>query len=107
MAPGMIAVNVMYPNGEGKTFNYDYYMGEHIPMVMRLIGDAMKGASAQKGLGGGEPGSSAPYLCLSTMYFDSIEAFQNAFGPVADQILGDVPNYTNSQPEMQISEVLA
>jgi uncharacterized protein (TIGR02118 family) len=39
------------------------------------------------------------------LYFDSIEAFQNAFGPHAQAIMGDIPNYTDIQPTIQISEV--
>jgi uncharacterized protein (TIGR02118 family) len=34
-----------------------------------------------------------------------VEAFQNAFGPHAKTIMGDMPNYTDTQPTMQISEV--
>jgi uncharacterized protein (TIGR02118 family) len=37
--------------------------------------------------------------------FDSVEAFQAAFLPHAAEIQGDVPNYTNIQPLLQISEV--
>ncbi len=36
---------------------------------------------------------------------DSIEAFQASFGLHAQAILGDIPNYTNTQPTVQISEV--
>jgi uncharacterized protein (TIGR02118 family) len=39
------------------------------------------------------------------LYFDSIEAFQTAFGPQAQAIMGDIPNYTDIQPIVQISEV--
>jgi uncharacterized protein (TIGR02118 family) len=34
-----------------------------------------------------------------------VEAFQSAFGPHAEAILADVPNYTNTTPVIQISEV--
>jgi uncharacterized protein (TIGR02118 family) len=40
------------------------------------------------------------------LYCDSVESFQQAFGPKAGQILGDVPNYTDLQPTLQISEVV-
>jgi len=38
------------------------------------------------------------------MYFESIEAYQNSFGPNAEKIRNDIPNYTNIQPIVQISE---
>jgi uncharacterized protein (TIGR02118 family) len=37
--------------------------------------------------------------------FDSTDAFQTAFAPHAQAILADIPNYTNTQPTIQISEV--
>ena len=42
---------------------------------------------------------------MGHLYFDSVEAFQAAFGPHAETILADIPNYTNIQPVIQVSEV--
>ncbi len=102
----MIKVSVLYPNGEGKTFDMDYYVSKHIPMVKELLGDSLKGATVEKGLGGGAPGSPAPFAGMGNMYFDSAEDFGKAFGPHAEKIMGDLPNFTNIEPEMQVSEVL-
>lgn len=106
MKKGMTKVSVMYANGENKTFNMDYYCNTHLDLVGSLLGDALKGASVEKGLGGGAPGSTAPFACVGTMYFDSVEAFGNAFGPNAEKIMGDLPNFTNIEPVVQVSEVI-
>ena len=42
---------------------------------------------------------------LAHLQFDSVEAFQQSFGPHAQTIMGDAPNFTNTQPTVQISEV--
>ena len=42
---------------------------------------------------------------LCHLRFDSVEAFQKAFGPHAAEITGDIPNYTNVQPIIQISDI--
>jgi uncharacterized protein (TIGR02118 family) len=42
---------------------------------------------------------------MGHLYFDSVEAFQAAFSPHAGAIMGDIPNYTNVQPTIQVSEV--
>ena len=107
MNKGMIKVSVMYPNGEGKTFDMDYYTKTHIPLVSGLLGDAIKGAAIENGLGGGAPDSPAPYLAMGHLYFDTMEDFGNSFGPNADEIMADLPNFTNSEPTIQISEVVA
>lgn len=40
------------------------------------------------------------------VFCESVESFQAAFGPHAKEILGDVRNYTDIAPVMQISEVV-
>lgn len=101
----MIKVSVLYPNEEGKKFDIDYYCNTHIPMVQEKLGDALKGGNVEHGLGGIEPGSQPAYIAMGHLYFDSIETFQAAFGPHADAIMADSPNYTDIQPTIQISDV--
>jgi len=107
MKVGMTKVSVLYPTGEGKTFNMDYYLNNHIPLVEELLGDALKAATVEKGLGGGAPGSTAPYAAMGNMYFDSVKEFGKAFGPNTEKIMADLPNFTNIEPVVQISEVVA
>lgn len=47
---GMIKVAIFYPNGEGKTFDMDYYSNKHMPMAASLFGDSLKAMSIDKGL---------------------------------------------------------
>jgi uncharacterized protein (TIGR02118 family) len=106
MNKGMIKVSVLYPNGEGKSFDMDYYCNTHVPMVAALLGDAVKGATVEKGLGGGAPDSPATYAAMGNLYFNSMEEFGSSFGPNADKIMADLPNFTNIEPAIQISEVM-
>ena len=101
----MIKVSVFYPNEEGKKFDMEYYCNKHIPMVLGKLGDACKGGTVEQGLGGVQPGSPATYIAMGHLLFESIEAFQTAFGPHAKEIMGDIPNYAEVQPLIQISEV--
>jgi uncharacterized protein (TIGR02118 family) len=101
----MIKVSVFYPAGEGSTFDMDYYCNSHMPMVASECGGALRGMSVDAGLAGGAPGQPAPYSAVGHLLFDSVEAFQGAFGPKAGTIMADIPNYTNIAPVIQISEV--
>jgi len=40
------------------------------------------------------------------IFCESIEAFQAGFGLHAQEIMGDIPNYTDQTPVIQISEVV-
>jgi uncharacterized protein (TIGR02118 family) len=101
----MIKVTVFYANEEGKKFDMGYYCNKHMPMVQHKLGAACKSVAVEQGLAGGDPASRAPYIAMGHLYFDSVEAFQGAFGPHAGAIMGDIPNYTDIQPTLQISEV--
>jgi uncharacterized protein (TIGR02118 family) len=101
----MIKVSVLYPNGDGSRFDMKYYCERHIPMVRAKLGTACTGVAVEEGLAGVAPGSPPAFAALGHLYFDSVEAFQAAFGPHAESIIGDIPNYTNVQPTIQISEV--
>lgn len=101
----MIKVSVFYPNNEGSRFDMDYNFNSHIPMVQEKLGTVLKGVSVEQGVGGPEPGSRATYVAMNHLLFDSVDAFESAFRPHAEAIMGDIPNYTDIQPIIQISEV--
>ncbi len=102
----MIKVSVMYPNNPGTHFNHEYYRDTHMPLVKARMGDNCKYYTVDKGLAGGTPGASATYAAMGHLFCDSVEAFQAGFGPHAPEILGDIPNYTDITPVIQISEVM-
>ncbi len=102
----MIKVSVLYPNRQGARFDHQYYKDKHMPLVKARLGDACRYYTVEKGLGGGEPGSPPTYVAMCHIFADSVESFQAAFGPHVPEIMGDIPNYTDLQPVMQISEVV-
>ena len=101
----MIKVSVLYPKTDSSSFDMDYYCNSHIPMVQEKVGAALKKVAVDGGLGGGAPDSPPLYAAMGHLYFDSIADFQSAFGPHAEAIMADVPNYTNVEPVIQVSDV--
>ncbi len=101
----MIKLSVLYPNTEGSKFDMNYYCHSHIPMVREKLGAACKGAAVEQGMSGAAPGSRPGFIAMGHLYFDSVEAFETAFSPHAESIMADIPNYTDIQPTIQISEV--
>jgi uncharacterized protein (TIGR02118 family) len=102
----MIKVSVFYEYSEGKKFDMVYYCNNHIPMVKEKLGTACKHVDIDQGLGGAQPGSKPAFIAMAHMHFDSVDAFQKAFGPHAATILADTPNYTDIRPIIQISNEL-
>jgi len=103
----MILVTVMYPNQDGSKFDMDYYMNSHLALVAEKWGGmGLNNARIVKGVSGGEPGSPPPYQVMAVVEFESAEAFQNAVAEHGAEIFGDIPNFTDVQPTVQISDIV-
>ena len=102
----MITVSVLYPATEGASFDHDYYLDKHIPLLQEKLGDALKGVRVEKGIGNAM-GGDAPFVAAVHMQFESGDAFGAAMIPHLGEIGGDVANYTTIQPVMQMSEIVA
>ena len=101
----MIKVSVLYPQRADARFDFDYYLGAHMDLVRRLLGPACTGIAVEQGLCGADAEAPPAYIAMGHLYFDSVTIFQAAFGPHAGTIMGDLANFTDCQPQVQISEV--
>jgi len=104
----MTKISILYPNTQGARFDMSYYVGTHMPMSIELLSahPGFNGVSVERGVGGAEPGSAPAYVATCHILFDSFESFLAAFMPHAAKLQGDMPNYTNIQPVIQVSEVV-
>jgi uncharacterized protein (TIGR02118 family) len=80
----------------------NYYLRNHIPMVRQKLGSACKSVAVEAGIAGGSP--AVPATCI-VMALQPGDTFQAAFRPHVGAIMSDIPNYTNAQPTVQISQV--
>lgn len=101
----MIKISILYSN-TGK-FDIDYYLGKHMPRSIELLsqGKGYRGVSVERGLGGASPGSVPAYVAMCHYLFDTADDFMAAFLPHAAELQGDMPNYTDIETVIQISEV--
>jgi len=85
-----------------------YYIDTHMPMSIGLLSahSGFKGVSVERGLGGAMPGTDAAYVAMCHFLFNSAEDFMAAFTLHAAELQGDMPNYTDIVPIIQVSEVL-
>jgi len=101
----MIRVSVLYPDGPEATFDHEYYEENHRELVTRRLEPlGLVRLEVDRGIAGAE-GSSAPYVTCGHLYFESVEDFESALEAHGDEILGDLPNFTNVEPVIQVSEI--
>jgi uncharacterized protein (TIGR02118 family) len=104
----MIRVSVLYPAKEGAKFDLGYYKDKHMPLVQQRLGPlGLVRLEIDRGMAGGTPNSPAPYPCIGHLYFNSLGEFQKAMGTHGNELMADVPNYTNITPHVQISEIVS
>ena len=102
----MIRVSVMYPNAPSAKFDWNYYVDKHMVMVHRLLDPAgLVRAEVDKGIGSAQPGAPAPFLAICHMYFNNMEDMQKCMVRGSD-MMADLANFTDIQPQIQISQVL-
>ena len=102
----MIRTAILYPNRTDAKFDHDYYVTQHMRMVIeKLTPMGMVKAEVDKGIGGAS-GAPPPYVAVGYMLFNSIEDLQKALSAHEAEFIADLPNFTNIEPQVQISEVL-
>ena len=72
-------------------------------MVTELLNDNLKSRSLDYGLAGGLLGEKKAYIAIGHITLNSIEDFWNFFEPNAATIMSNLPNFTNLEPQIQIS----
>jgi len=98
-------VSVIYRLEPGQKFDLDYYLKSHIPLVGSLLGpNGLKRTQVLHGVGA--PCGAPAAKLVALLEFDSTEAFGAAMAKHGAAILGDIPNFTDSQPSIQFNEQL-
>jgi uncharacterized protein (TIGR02118 family) len=102
----MICLTVLYPKTAESTFDMDYYLSKHVPLVReRLAPAGLLGFDYETGLAGGAPDTLPAYTVIARLSFGNIEDLQNGLGAHGAELIGDIPSFTNVQPVMQVSQI--
>ena len=102
---GMFKVAILYPNGEDKTFDLDYYEKKHMPMVAGFLGKNLEFYEITNGIAGRTPNDKVPFVAIGYFYINDVAEYNKAIAQNRDAIINDFKNYTNIQPVVQISEI--
>ena len=86
-------VTVLYPNHAEATFDMDYYLARHMPMVMRRFG--AHGMTGWKVTTFEGPPERVPFSVMATLSFGSVEGIEAALKAEGAPVIGDVPNFSN------------
>ncbi len=100
------AITVLYPNVEDATFDLDYYLTKHMPLVStRFTPHGFTGWRVARFIGTPQ-GSKPTYSIVATLEFDHPDQFKAALAAEGGVVLGDVPNFSNKEPVIMIGDVV-
>ena len=103
----MIRYSVFYPSTPRGRFDYQYYAETHMKLVEdRLRPLGLLRYEIDRGVSSANPDDPAPYVAVSHLYFNSVEERQNAFAVHGEELIADMPRYTDIDYKVQISEIV-
>ena len=103
----MIRVSVMYPHRQGARFDVAYYAGQHMAMAREAFKTyGLVDIRVDKGFVGPTPKSPPLYVCISTLTFETLQGYKDAFRSHGARLLADLPNFTDIEPVVQVNEAV-
>ncbi|KAF7900543.1 uncharacterized protein EAF01_007845 [Botrytis porri] len=94
-----VIVTVIYPKTETSTFDLDYYMKTHMPLVQEKWG-----ARGLKNWTVNKLDESSGYSVQAILWFESKEGWAAAAAAEGPTIMGDVPNFSSEKPLLLVGE---
>lgn len=97
---------VLYPNQEGKSFDFDLYSNVLIPEYVAILGDNCLQYEVHKGLAA--PGApNAHFVCITNIWVKSREEFRAAMSdPRMVEVLKQMATVSEIVPLRQLNAVM-
>lgn len=97
--PSQAVVQFIYPKSAASTFNMDYYLDHHWPLVEKLWGpQGLLSWSVTTG------DKDSDYHVQAVVFWESLEVVQNLTS--VEEVMGDVKNFTNATPMRWVGSVV-
>ncbi len=74
-------------------------------MADKLLGPAIKAITVEIGQSGATSEEAAPFAAICGFTCETLKDFTDAFEPAAAQLQGDIPNFTDIEPILQVSDI--
>jgi uncharacterized protein (TIGR02118 family) len=103
---GMKCMTVLYKNGDGIHFDFDYYKNHHMKMILEQHGKSIHRFELRKAIAAAD-GSKPLYIATLTIWIADEPAFIAADAKYGRDMLADVHNFTNTTPVIQKDELFA
>ena len=77
-----------------------------MPLVhQRLDPGGLIRSEIESGISSADPSAPAPFVAIGTLYFNTTDEVHEGFKTHGRELMGDLPNFTDIAPQVQISEI--
>lgn len=94
-------LTAIYPKTPGTSFDMEYYLNSHGPLVDRLF--APQSIQVSEGVSGPEEGTEPAYWVVTVITFASLSELQNAVATHGEEVIGDIQNFTDVEVQLQVN----
>ncbi|WP_239461405.1 EthD family reductase [Occallatibacter savannae] len=103
----MVRLTVLYPATPISTFDWNYYLSEHLLIARRLLGArGLVRIEVDRGIGAFPPGTPSHYHAIGHLYFESMVHLDTALAATASDLIADQRKYYSGDSVVQVSEVV-
>jgi uncharacterized protein (TIGR02118 family) len=96
----------MYENVDDATFDLDYYLAKHMPLVSEKFKPfGLKSWRVLRAVGASR-GTKPLYSIIANLEFDTADQFKAAADAEGGPVFGDVPNFSNKSPVLVIGDLV-
>lgn len=95
----MHSVVILYPKTDDSHFDMEYYTSKHMPMFAEALGEVCQGWGVIEPMGN-------DYHAIAWAMLSDMGQFGEAMKERGGPVLTDIPNYTNTKPQMVMGAVV-
>ena len=102
----MKCITVLYPAKDNDSFDFDFYLRRHVPLIQDILGKSLHRIEVRKGATAQDGSSSPTFTSVISIWIADWPAYEKAMAARASELIAEVPLFTKVMPVIQIDEVI-
>jgi uncharacterized protein (TIGR02118 family) len=101
----MKCITVLYPAKDNASFNHEFYLSRHVPLIENILGKSLGKLEVRRGQPAPD-GAPPVYTAIISIWIADWAAYEKAMAARAQELIDEVPLFTKVMPIIQTDEVV-
>ena len=102
----MKCITVLYPAKDNDSFDFEFYVRRHVPLIQDILGKSLHRIEVRKGASSQDGNGAPTHTCVISIWIADWPAYEKAIAARASELIAEVPLFTKVMPIIQIDDVL-